>query len=115
MGFDFKIIAVDFDGTLCENKWPDIGAANQKLIDYLHEQRKLGTRIILWTNRIGERLEEALEWCWSYGLIFDCVNENLPEVIKEFGGDTRKIFAHEYIDDRMSKNFDLPFIWESGD
>lgn len=24
-----KIIAVDFDGTLCENKWPEIGEANE--------------------------------------------------------------------------------------
>ena len=26
MGFNYTIIAVDFDGTLCENKWPEIGA-----------------------------------------------------------------------------------------
>ena len=52
-------------------------------------------------------------------MIFDCVNENLPEVIKEFGSDTRKIFAHEYIDDRMHNGFKLPFesasVEESGD
>lgn len=28
-----KIIAVDFDGTLCENKWPEIGSANEELIE----------------------------------------------------------------------------------
>ena len=106
MGFNYKIIAVDFDGTLCENKWPEIGAVNEDLIAYLHSQRRAGAKIILWTNRVG-------------GLIFDCVNENLPEVIKEFGSDTRKIFAHEYIDDRMHNGFKLPFesasVEESGD
>lgn len=32
--------------------------------------------------------------------MFDAVNENLPEIIENFGSDTRKIFANEYIDDR---------------
>ena len=27
-----QIIAVDFDGTLCENKWPEIGEPNTNLI-----------------------------------------------------------------------------------
>lgn len=34
-----KIIAVDFDGTLCENKWPEIGAANEELIEYLRDRK----------------------------------------------------------------------------
>ena len=114
MSFNYKIIAVDFDGTLCENKWPEIGAANEDLFAYLHSQRRSGAKIILWTNRVDERLDEAVEWCWKQGLIFDCVNENLPEVIKEFGSDTRKIFAHEYIDDRMHNGFKLPFENASG-
>lgn len=42
----------------------------------------------------------ARDWCYNYGLIFNAVNENLPEIIDSFGSDTRKIFANEYIDDR---------------
>lgn len=96
-----KIIAVDFDGTLCENKWPEIGEANMQLIWHLTEQReKYGARLILWTCRVGDKLIEALEWCRLRGLIFDAVNENLPDVIEWMGGDTRKIYADEYIDDR---------------
>ena len=45
-------------------------------------------------------LDNAVRWCRNKGLIFDAVNENLPSVIAEFGTDTRKIFANEYIDDR---------------
>ncbi len=97
---DFKIIAVDFDGTLCENKWPEIGEPNLELIAYLKERRAAGDKLILWTCRVGEILENAVKWSAEHGLVFDAVNENLPEVLEWMGGDTRKIFANEYIDDR---------------
>ena len=41
-----------------------------------------------------------MEWCKEHGLIFDAVNDNLPEIVEAFGGNCRKIFANEYIDDR---------------
>lgn len=110
-----KIIAVDFDGTLCENKWPEIGAPNKNLIWYLLGRQVAGAKIILWTCRKGEELEAAVEWCKEHRLWFDAVNENLPETIEFMGGDSRKIFAHEYIDDRMSASTDdykLPFVEE---
>lgn len=99
-----KIIAVDFDGTLCKNLWPDIGEPNNRLIWELVELReKFGVKLILWTCRAGEKLEEAVEWCADRGLIFDAVNENLPEIVEMMGGDTRKIYAYEYIDDRATR------------
>lgn len=104
-----KIIAVDFDGTLCENKYPEIGAPNIDLLTYLIMEKRKGSRVILWTCRSGRELVAAVKWCAEYRLIFDAVNENLPDVIKTFGSDTRKIFANEYIDDRNSTEFDLPF------
>lgn len=97
---DYKIIAVDFDGTLCENKFPEIGEANKEMIKYLKDRQEAGDKLILWTCRIGEILENAVRWSAEQGLIFDAVNENLPEIVISFGTDTRKIFAHEYIDDR---------------
>jgi hypothetical protein len=105
----FKIIAVDFDGTLCENRWPGIGEPNEELIQYLKDQQKLGARVILWTCRADKALDDALLWCYHHSLCVDAVNENLPEMIDEFGFDTRKIFAHEYIDDRMCTKFNLPY------
>jgi len=107
---NFKVIATDFDGTLCENKWPDIGEPNEEVICYLKEQQAAGAKIILWTCRVGEQLEEAVRWCYDQGLIFDAINENLPERIAMFGTDPRKIGADEYIDDRMNTRFKLPFI-----
>lgn len=95
-----NIIAVDFDGTLCENKWPEIGIPNEELIEYLKKRQANGEKLILWTNRVGDRLDEAVKWSAEKGLIFDAVNDNLPEIVEAFGTNCRKIFANEYIDDR---------------
>lgn len=100
-----KIIAVDFDGTLCENKWPEIGEPKFGTIMYLKKEQKNGAKLILWTCRVGEMLENAVAWCTEHDLEFDAVNENLPEIVKSFGSDTRKIFANEYVDDRNSSYF----------
>lgn len=105
MNFGYKIIAVDFDGTLCEDKWPEIGEARESLIDYLKSRQTRGDKVILWTCRTGERLQEAVDWCYERRLIFDAINANLPEVIEACGGDSRKIYADEYIDDKMVNQF----------
>ena len=46
-----NIIAVDFDGTLCSNQFPKIGAPNEELIDYLKKRQANGEKLILWTSR----------------------------------------------------------------
>ena len=96
----YNIIAVDFDGTLCTDCYPAIGAPKLRLIYILKELKKKGTKLILWTCRLGKPLKEALKWCEYYGLTFDAVNENLPEILEKYGTDSRKIFADIYIDDR---------------
>lgn len=100
------IIAVDFDGTLCENKYPEIGEPNNALLDELKLRKDNGAKIILWTCRVGDRLEQAIDWCQEHGLIFDAVNQNLPEIVESFGGVCRKVFAHKYINDRN--------VWDRG-
>lgn len=100
-----KIIAVDFDGTLCENKFPDIGPPRLDVIQKLLEEQRAGARVILWTCRRGVELLAAIYWSLDHGLAFDGVNENLPEIIAEFGGDTRKIYADEYWDDKATSFF----------
>ena len=107
-----KIIAVDFDGTLCEHKYPEIGEPNRELIDHLIEEQQHGAKLILWTCRCGYYVSLAFEWCWKQGLKFDAVNRNVTEAIAMFGEDSRKVFAHEYIDDRASTRFKLPFVKE---
>lgn len=104
-----KIIAVDFDGTLCSNKWPEIGQSNLKLIQHLKDEKKKGSAIILWTCRTKDALTEAVAWSLDKGLSFDAANDNIQEIKESFDGESRKIFATEYIDDRMSTEFKLPF------
>lgn len=93
-------VAVDFDGTLCANCWPDIGRPCHEVIEDLKTMRGEGWRVILWTCRTGDRLNEAVAWCADKGLYFDAVNANLPERIAFYGMDCRKISADEYWDDR---------------
>lgn len=101
------IIAVDFDGTLCADKYPDIGHPNSLMIAVLIDARKEGSKVILWTCRSGEKLKAAVDWCKRRGLEFDAVNENVPEAIEKYGGDSRKIFADVYIDDKANPYWNL--------
>lgn len=95
------IVAVDFDGTLCENAYPNIGSPNITLIEYLKNARsKNMDKLILWTCRCDDKLQEALDWCKLYGLEFDSVNEDLPEIKERFYSSGKKIFADVYIDDK---------------
>lgn len=57
---------------------------------------------------------DAIEWCHGYGLKFDAINENLPEIIEYYGGESRKIFADVYIDDRMKNKskYHVPYKGE---
>lgn len=97
-----RVIAVDFDGTLCKNKWPSIGEPNTVLIDQLISERENGAQIILYTCRKHSKLREAVKWCKDHGLEFDAVNKNTAERIKAYKGDCRKISADVYIDDRAA-------------
>ena len=95
-----KVIAVDFDGTICQSKWPAIGDANEGLIAWLKACRENGDKLILYTCREGQLLAAAVMWCRKHGLEFDAINDNLPERIEEYGINSRKISADIYLDDR---------------
>lgn len=95
-----KAIAIDFDGCLCEWAWPEIGAPHTDVINKAIREQVNGTALILWTCRVGRLLEDAVDWCRSYGLEFDAVNANLPDRITAYRNDCRKVSADEYWDDR---------------
>ena len=97
---DYKIMAVDLDGTLCFSKWPELGEPNIQLIEYLRSWKNQGNKLILWTCRAGEALDKAVDWCRDQHLEFDAVNDNLPEVIEMYGSNSRKITCDYYIDDK---------------
>lgn len=97
------IYAVDFDGTISMGEWPEVGPANSELIDYLIDKQRQGDKLILWTCRAGEPLERAVEFCRTNGLVFDAVNDNLPETIERYGSNSRKITCDIYLDDRACR------------
>ena len=102
-----KIIPVDFEGTIVERRYPEIGPPNDEEIRTLIEEQKKGNRLILVTCRMGPLVDAAVDFCKSYGLTFDAVNDNLPDVIAGFGGNPRKVYADEYWEDR-ARVFDAP-------
>ena len=92
------IIALDFDGTIVQHKYPEIGseipfatATIRKLIEEKH-------RIILWTVRRGKLLQDAVDWCNERGIEFYAVNKSYPE--EEIGEGYGKVNADLFIDDR---------------
>jgi len=93
-------VKIDFDGTLCKDAWPEIGAPKQGVIDAARCARDAGVALILDTCREGDSLEAALSFCERHGLAFDAVNANLQERIEHYGGDCRKVSADYIIDDR---------------
>ena len=107
----YTIYAVDFDGTLCVSIRNGIGSPNINLIEHLKKRRRQGNKIILNTCRCGDRLTPAIEWCKEFGLEFDAVNDNLPEIVEALGVNPRKIYADVYIDDKMvnKPKYDVPF------
>ena len=93
------LIAVDFDGTIVEHRYPAIGRELPFATDTLRRLTADGHRLILWTVREGQLLDEALEWCKEHGVTFYAVNRDYPE--QEFGeGVARKIKVDVVIDDR---------------
>lgn len=91
------IIAVDFDGTIVEHRYPDIGREKPFAIETLKKLANEQHRLILWTVRKGKLLQEAVEFCRTRGLDFYAVNRNFPE---ENEPEERKLRADLWIDDR---------------
>ena len=95
------VIAVDFDGTIVEHRYPSIGKELPFAIETLIKLSEEGHRLILWTVREGQCLEEAVEFCRSRGLEFYAVNSDYPEETRECNSNfTRKLKADLWLDDR---------------
>ena len=103
-----QIYAIDFDGTIAKTKWPDIIGPNRPVVDFIKRLHARGDQWILWTNRDGENLDMALDWCREQGIVPDAVNDNLPHMKEFFGNNPRKVFANFYIDDHNAGGIMLP-------
>ncbi len=94
-------IAVDFDGTIVTHKYPEIGEelpfATETLKMLIEDRHKL----ILWTVREGELLQQAVDWCKERGVNFFAINKDYPEeTIENNNHFSRKLKVDMWIDDR---------------
>lgn len=99
------VIAVDFDGTVVEHKYPAIGKEMPFAFATLKELQKRGHRLVLWTFRHGKTLDEAVEYCKKNGVEFYAVNRSFPEEKFDPNEASRKIDCDMFIDDRNVGGF----------
>ena len=98
------IIAVDFDGTIVEDAYPNIGKPMLFAFETLKMLQNKGHRLILWTYRHGTKLDDAVNFCKEHGITFYAVNSSYPE--EDFSNNSsRKIHADLFIDDRNIGGF----------
>lgn len=97
-----KIIAVDFDGTIVKDNWPGFGELKHEVIEAMRREKEAGTYIIIWTCRSGEDLSYMQYFLDHHNIPYDRINANAPWILEEWKRDNRKIFAHEYIDDKAT-------------
>jgi hypothetical protein len=99
------VIAVDFDGTVVEDRYPAIGKPLPFALDTLKRLHNEGHRLVLWTYRHGRPLQDAVEFLESQGVVLYAVNRSFPEESENLDGYSRKIHADVFIDDRNLGGF----------
>jgi predicted mannosyl-3-phosphoglycerate phosphatase (HAD superfamily) len=109
-----KIFSIDFDGTLVDHSYPDIGEPLPMAFEVLKKIKEAGGKLILWTCREDSKrrkyLTEAVEFCKTQGVEFDAINETLLD--KEFREPPslmRKPYANYIIDD---SSFNVTIDWQ---
>lgn len=95
-------IAVDFDGTIVEHRYPEIGQEIPFATDTLKMLIADHHKLILWSVREGELLDEAVQWCKDRGVEFYAVNKDYPEEQGTSNNNhySRKLKVDMFIDDR---------------
>ncbi len=99
------IIAIDFDGTIVEDAYPEIGKPKIFAFETLKQLQSDGHRLILWTYRNGRKLERAVEFCRENGIEFYAVNKSYPEEDINDKSIPRKLNADVFVDDRNVGGF----------
>ena len=96
-----RIVAIDFDGTIVEDKYPEIGTLIPEAKKYINKLRADGYEVIIWTTRTHLKLLEAIEFLAKEGIKYNGINQSSQANLMMYNGqDSRKIFADMYIDDR---------------
>lgn len=91
-----KVIAIEFDGCICTNAFPNVGKPNWGIIANALSEQKEGASLILWTNREGEQLQQAVTACREWGLNFDAVNDSIEVHTDDLSNPVVRVGATEY-------------------
>ena len=103
-------LSIDFDGTICEHSFPEIGKLKPEADVYIRKLYEDGHNIIINTCRSGKYEGMAQDFLDENKIPYHYINGNLPELIKQYKQDCRKISADIYIDDKCLMG--LPETWE---
>lgn len=104
------ILSIDFDGTICDLAYPEIGELKKDASIYIRKLYNEGHYIIINTCRSGKFEGYAEEFLDNAMIPYHYINCNLPHMIEQYNGDCRKISADIYIDDKCLMG--LPETWE---
>ncbi|NDV46100.1 hypothetical protein D0T49_03470 [Paludibacter sp. 221] len=99
------IIAIDFDGTIVENKFPEIGTLLPKAKEVINSLYDTGHYIIIWTCRCDLHLTSAVNFLLNNDIKFHRINDNEPTNTAKYNSNSRKVYAHMYIDDKNVGGF----------
>lgn len=99
------IIAIDFDNTISRGKFPAIDGLQPHAADTINALYDAGHYIIINTCRSHNQLVDAVNFLLQQGIRFHRVNDNHPEQTALYGNNSRKIYAHCYIDDKNLGGF----------
>lgn len=94
------IIAIDFDGTIVRGKYPAIDGLMPDAASSILALEKEGHYLIINTCRSGRHLLKAINYLLEQGIPFDRVNDNHPDQTRLYKNNSRKVYAHLYIDDK---------------
>lgn len=96
------VIAIDFDGTIVTDEFPEIGK-DAGAIEVMLKLQEAGHKLILFTMRAFEsdvnddHISSAIEYCESRGINFYGINNNPAQTS---WNESPKVYADIYIDDR---------------
>lgn len=95
------IIAIDFDGTIVRGTFPAIDGLMPDARQYINMLKADGHYLIINTCRSGRQAIEAINYMLYSGIPFDRFNDNEPTSIAKYNSNSRKVYAHVYVDDKQ--------------
>lgn len=93
------IIAFDFDGTITKtNEYPNFGKVREYSAETIQVIREAGAKVVIWTCRDSEDIQPLCDFLKNNGIECDSINSSIE--FAPFPYESRKIYAHMYVDDR---------------